>query len=116
MNSPAFLARPSCEVCGCNDRDTVLSKPFTDPAVLQFLNDYYGEAMSGPLLKSAPFEISKCRSCGFLWQQFILNDPGMSLLYGQWIDPDKSREKRAASELTLFKTYAREMMYIAMLT
>jgi len=107
-----FVCRPFCELCGGERQHVLLSKSFTDPSILQFLEQYYKGRIPRSILPSTPFEIVRCEQCGFLSQRWILNENGLRVLYSEWIDADVSHAKKtfAGAEVTL--GYVREVMTI----
>lgn len=111
----AFLYRPNCELCGSDKKNILLSKDFTEPAVWQFLEEYYEKRISKNNLKDGKYEIARCSNCGFIWQTHILNDKLMEKLYNVWISPEQSLNKKRYADITLFSQYAAEVQQISLL-
>ncbi len=89
-----FVSRSQCELCGNTHPTRLLSKPFTDPSVWGFIEQYYGRRVPIQALEGAAYEISQCPVCGFIWQRYILNDSGMQILYDEWILAENSLQKK----------------------
>jgi hypothetical protein len=116
MTLPAvgLTERPICNVCGSQDKTAMISRPFSDPSVWGFIENYYGGAVDASI-GNGIFEIDRCNRCGFLWQRYVLNHSGMQQLYGTWISSTGSLRKRLEGDAAFFAGYAREMMVIAKL-
>ncbi|HEX2621454.1 MAG TPA: hypothetical protein VHL11_14950, partial [Phototrophicaceae bacterium] len=97
-----FIERPACEICGAPEPETLYAKPFTDPAILPFLQRYYGGAVDAEMLTGATYQIAACRTCGLMWQRFVLDDAGMSALYDGWISAEESLKHKTQANLNLF--------------
>lgn len=110
-----FISRPDCEVCGSSQKSTLISKPFTAPAIWDFLERYYASRIDREALAGAPYEIARCQQCGFMWQTYILDDQWMEVLYSQWIAAAGSLDKKRQSELAVFANYAREVYTVGRL-
>jgi 2-polyprenyl-3-methyl-5-hydroxy-6-metoxy-1,4-benzoquinol methylase len=89
-----FISRPHCELCGCDHPAILLSKPYTDPAVWDFIQRYYAGRMDKAALEQATYQLARCRVCGFMWQVQILNSAGMVRLYDVWISAENSFQKK----------------------
>ena len=112
--STNFVHRPKCDLCGSDDNTTILlSKPFSDPAVWDFLEQYYEGRIRKVDLEGGSFKIAKCLACGFIWQSCILNDTVMDRLYSEWISADWSLDKKRYGDSSLFSGYARQVEIIA---
>lgn len=96
-----FVHREKCDVCGCKDHKILLSKPFVDSSVWDFLEKYYEGRIEKGDLEGGKYEIAKCSKCGFMWQVEILGDDLMDKLYGHWISSEKSLEKQQNDDDTL---------------
>lgn len=106
-----FIHRPFCELCGSQQTVSLLSFPFTGAPVWDFLEIYYEKRIPKTLLDGATYEISLCKTCGFLWQANILNDRWMGELYDQWISAEASLKKKQSG----LSVYRRQMETIAAL-
>ena len=72
--SESFVHRPTCELCGSDKKSILVSRQFTDPAIWDFLEQYYEARIDKDDLGAANYQIAKCLECGFIWQAYILND------------------------------------------
>ncbi len=89
-----FVYRDHCVVGDSTEKDELLSRPFTDPAVWRFLEIYYERRIQPEILSAAHYQIVKCSRCAFIWQASILNDHWMAELYDMWIGAADSLQKR----------------------
>ncbi len=80
-----------------------------------FLKSFYADRLDPNLLREQPFSICECKRCALVFQQFILNDRGMALLYSQWISAEASLRKRQTAKKKLFQKYAAEAEMISRL-
>ncbi len=76
---------------------------FSDERVWQFLDRYYEGRIPGEKVESDHYSIARCNSCALLFQEYILNDANMYLLYEEWISADDSLNKKQHAEISLFK-------------
>lgn len=88
---------------------------FSEPEVADFLREYYENRIDIAVLGDAKYEVVRCVECHFLWQKNVLNDRGITALYGDWISSDASKSKRADAAVNLLGAYAREVMSVARL-
>lgn len=110
-----FVQRTTCEVCGAKDSKLLISRPFKDPVIWEFLAEYYEGRLKKEDVGEAMFEVRECSVCDFVWQSFILDENGMKKLYEDWIGSESSQEKKLKAPLAFFMSYARDMERIAML-
>ncbi len=89
-----LIKRHACSLCGSTDKSSLLSKPFFDESVWNFLETYYENRIPKEIFKGEVFEIFKCQNCGFIWQAGHLNEALMSELYGSWISTKDSLAKK----------------------
>jgi 2-polyprenyl-3-methyl-5-hydroxy-6-metoxy-1,4-benzoquinol methylase len=111
-----FVTRGACEVCGSRHHDVLLTRDYSDPCVLQFLDEYYARRIPHGILAGADYRIVRCRDCGFVWQAQVLDGAGMCRLYDEWIDADESLRKKTMAPFSLYARYAAEMMAVYALT
>lgn len=109
-----FVERARCPTCG-SAGETLLSLPYADPRVGQFVSTYYEARVPLHEWPNLQFRIEACSRCALLWQRWIPDTAHMSLLYESWISPQHSLEKKTAANVSLFMAYAREMEAIAAL-
>jgi len=82
---------------------------FSDERVWQFLDRYYEGRIPRENLESDHYSIARCNSCALLFQENILNDANMYLLYEEWISAEDSLNKKQHAEISLFKGYILEL-------
>lgn len=61
------------------------------------------------------FRIVRCEQCHFIYQDRILDDDGMALLYGDWVDHRASLEKKRQGKAKLYRQYASQVQSITRL-
>ena len=104
----SFRSRHACPACESTRYAVKISKPFTDPQLSGFIQKYYGGNIPLKLLEKETFEIAEC-PCGFVWQTNVLNEAGMGLFYGDWIDPDASLNKRKFANVDYYLNLAKNL-------
>jgi 2-polyprenyl-3-methyl-5-hydroxy-6-metoxy-1,4-benzoquinol methylase len=82
---------------------------FSDERVWSFLNRYYEGKLPKDVVAADFFNVAKCDYCNLLFQEYILNDRNMYLLYEEWISPRKSLDKKRQADISIYKRYASEI-------
>ena len=95
--SYAFLHRESCPICEASNSQRLFEERFTEGETWRFICEYYSDRIPREALGKEVFTVSECSDCGFVYQENILDNEGMRVLYEEWIDPEKSRQKQRAS-------------------
>jgi SAM-dependent methyltransferase len=108
-----FYIRKSCPVCSSIEKKIIVSIPFTDDKVWCFLDDYYESRIPKNILVNGRYVVAQCRNCGLLFQEQVLTDDNLVLLYENWISAEDSLNKKLMADLNLFKKYAFEIEGIA---
>lgn len=103
-----FQSRTACPACESPHFRALWSAGFHQQPVAGFLQSFYGHRIDSDKLASQPFNICLCQQCELIFQQHILNDDGMRLLYSEWIDAAASLRKRQLAKSKLFRKYAGE--------
>ena len=106
--SLGFVERSTCQVCGSSGPAELLSVPFTDARIFDFIGAYYGDRISHSDLEGHSYQISRCTRCGFIWQRWVLDEPGMEFLYSVAIDADESASKRSAPPFSSYLRWINE--------
>ncbi len=89
-----FLNRISCPICESKNIISLLKRNFKDKEFETFLklepcySQKFWEAVSSGVLNEQCFNIVRCEDCSFIFQKFVLNNPGMELLYDKWLDSE----------------------------
>jgi len=89
-----MIYRNSCPLC--NSNDIVNYKKIRSSELEKFITDYYNKES---YIKLKPFldefiNYMKCNNCNLIFQQNILDDDGMAILYEEAIDSEQSLQKR----------------------
>jgi len=109
-----FYTRKGCPVCASpgagsgSDTTRLHTASFSDPVLRDFLDRFYQGRINLDMLAEYDFELAECKQCKLVFQQHLLNEQGMQLLYDEWIDPEKSLLKRQQGKAKLFRKYAAE--------
>ena len=74
-----------------------------------FLEDFYRGRLDTDLLRQASYRLLQCDQCELLYQSEILNQSGMALLYEDWVDHQKSLQKKRRAGTKLYSQYAGQM-------
>ncbi len=110
-----FKKIEKCSLCESPRNKILISRPFNDPSVKTFLDDYYNNSIEDKYLEGVNYEIAECLNCGFIWQVYILNDELMGNLYDDWIDKKDSLRGKKEADISLFHDYSQEMIIISKL-
>lgn len=114
-----FVKRENCPVCDAKDLEILIEKKIRDKDFMKFieLEPTYKEAFyrdfNMGVLDDQVFKVAKCRNCKFIFQQFVLNEMGMSKLYSEWMDHSavmtvNNRQNRTLSD----QKYAERINYV----
>ena len=93
-NNTIMNVRESCPLCNNGSRIKKILK--VDQNFENFINSYYGDGGFKTISQYVDNAItySQCIQCKLIYQQNILSDKGMFVLYEKLIDPEKSLKKR----------------------
>lgn len=86
--------RTECPVCQSRDFISLRSMEVSDPPLGEFLAGYYKGRLPLDRLQGWTYVLSECRSCGLVFQQQVLDDQGLSILYEEILDAEASLRKR----------------------
>jgi len=95
MTKKLLKVRLTCPVCSNCEHEEIINLPLNDSKIISFqkLEKFYSESFMTEyptnLSSDFCFKIVKCKNCGFHYNEHILNDMGMSLLYNVWLDQNK---------------------------
>lgn len=107
--SKNFIKRNLCPCCESSSTKIIHSVCFSDEKIWSFLNSYYEGRLPREMMESDYFNVARCNNCGLLFQEYVLNDSNMYLLYEEWISPEKSRDKKLFADISLYKQCAIEV-------
>lgn len=107
--SENFVKRNACPCCGSHSYNVIHSVNFSDEKIWPFLNSYYEGRIPKKTVEADQYNIARCNDCDLLFQEYILNDCNMFLLYEKWISARKSLDKKKFTGVGLYKNYALEI-------
>jgi 2-polyprenyl-3-methyl-5-hydroxy-6-metoxy-1,4-benzoquinol methylase len=111
-----FIQRKICPVCNGNQFHTLLSIPFTNSAVFSFITTYYKGNIPEEIFFDVDFKLQACLSCDLIFQENILSEENMFLLYEKWISSDTSLKKRLKASFDFFSAQSASIQSIIKLT
>jgi 2-polyprenyl-3-methyl-5-hydroxy-6-metoxy-1,4-benzoquinol methylase len=111
LQSFGFIERSSCPACQSKEFNTIYELPPGSSVISKYLNNFYKEqgGIDLSLLKDWPYRLSECRSCTLVFQQVILNDYAMEVLYERWINPVITFEESKKHELSYYLNLIEEI-------
>ena len=112
---PGFRARDRCPVCDARERRELCAIRFDDPRMAEFLDGFYRRRLPLDALQGAVYRVVACGRCQFVFQDPVLDDSGMQLLYEHWIDDARSLARKQAAERILARRYAGQLRSLAAL-
>jgi 2-polyprenyl-3-methyl-5-hydroxy-6-metoxy-1,4-benzoquinol methylase len=111
-----FLQREVCPLCQTSGQSQELphqsrSQPLSDLAfdespLAPFLEQFYGGRLKPDNLCDGRYRIRRCGQCEFIYQDMILDDNGMQLLYQDWVDQAGSLKKKQNASCERLRQYA----------
>lgn len=93
QRSLRFVRRELCPVCGCADPRRVYEKSFQEEPIRRYLDTWYRGRVPVSQLRDGAYVVMECPACGLLYQRDVLDDDGLALLYGTWINADASAKR-----------------------
>jgi 2-polyprenyl-3-methyl-5-hydroxy-6-metoxy-1,4-benzoquinol methylase len=111
-----FVTRENCPACGNGNLTELCEIEFSHHSIADYLQQFYQGRIQQELLNDHLYTVCECQHCRLVFQQHILNDTGMELLYGRWISAEQSLRKRQQGKAKLFRKYAAECETIARIT
>ena len=107
--SISFEVRDLCPLCRAENSSTLCSIPYSDKRLTAFLSEFYARRIDTATLASGEYRIKQCDSCGFIYQEQVLNEAGGAALYGEWIDNQSSLQKKQTAKARLFRQYSGQL-------
>lgn len=104
--------RPVPEWAAPAEASILLDLPFTDARLGDFLSAYYAGRIDLAALGDARYQLRCAPDSGLVWQAWILDDAGMALLYGDWVDQQASARKKQRASLSEARRAARQVELI----
>lgn len=96
--TPLFLRRTACPVCGARDTTVLYSAPYTEPPVRDHVLSHYRKqgTVSFERLEGVDFTVRDCGGCGLIFQEMAPEGDMLRTVYDEFIDPDRLREHEEA--------------------
>lgn len=106
-----FIERAACPACTGKSLRTIYELPAGSPVISKYLHDFYKDqgGIDLALLKDWPYRLSECQSCTLVFQQVILNDYAMEVLYERWINPVITLEESKKHDLHYYLNLVEEI-------
>lgn len=104
-----------CALCGSRSFETLISKPYAESPLSEFIDSYYDGRVPASVLAGARFELARCGRCRFVWQIQQLDPAHTELLYSEWISPHESLKKKEHADIALPSGYCRQIELISRL-
>lgn len=92
--SENFRKRDVCPVCESSNKESILSVSFADERVWLYLDVFFRGRVPKKIVENDQYTVVRCTNCYLLYQEHILNDRNMNLLYEEWISPEESLRKK----------------------
>jgi SAM-dependent methyltransferase len=110
MTSQYFRARTQCPACKDSAGSVVYERKFLQEPVIRFLELKFRPEVIGHF-DGLSYRLTKCKNCGLIYQQQVLTDEGLALLYNKWLFEGDS-ETIERSEMKDFIRYGQEVLKI----
>jgi len=88
-----LLKREACPVCRFTDTRVIYQRMFAEDPVREYLCRWYRGKPPIARFGDSEYVVMECPSCGLLFQRDVLDDEGLALLYGSWINPEASAQR-----------------------
>lgn len=106
---PGFVRRESCPLCRSTAQRVLCDLGYDDARLSAFIERFYGGRIAPSQLVAGRYRVVACGQCDFVYQDPILDDAGMRMLYRDWIDQAASLRKKQQAGTGLFRQYAGQM-------
>ncbi len=110
-----FVQRGACPLCQSKHSQALCELGYDEPELKAFIASFYQGRISKSALSQGRYRVVKCTSCGFIYQDPILGDKGMQLLYHDWVDQERSLQKKKNATAKLYQQYAGQMKTLSQL-
>ena len=116
MSNQYFETRQSCPTCECKDSRLIYECGFLSEPVKTFLDLKLNPDVQEHF-RGESYILRKCEHCDLIYQERILNEVGMSMLYNKWLFEGDEEQglKSEATTLNRFIMYSQELLTIATL-
>ena len=82
---------------------------YDEPDLKAFIARFYQGRIGDTTLLRGRYRVVKCNHCEFIYQAPILGDKGMQMLYHDWVDQERSLQKKKNAPVKLYQQYAGQM-------
>src|SRR4030095_13298231 len=109
-----FIQRQHCPLCQSSGVKELIRRTTSDKDLVNYIKleptfkENFFKDFNDGLMDDQIFSVLKCLGCGFIFQQYILNDQGMVRLYTDWMDQLIVEEVYGQSDAALVKKYQLE--------
>jgi SAM-dependent methyltransferase len=110
-----FVQREACPLCRSGPSRVMCDLGYDEPGLKAFIERFYQGRIGGTTLLQGRYRVVKCGQCGFLYQDPILGDKGMQLLYHDWVDQEHSLQKKRNAGAKLYLKYAGQIQTLSRL-
>jgi len=104
-----FVEREACPLCRSPQKNSLCDLGYDEAELAAFIERFYGNRVAPAQLLAGRFRVVACAHCGLIYQDPILDDDAMRLLYQRWVDQDASLRKKQDAGAGLFRQYAGQM-------
>ena len=110
-----FLRRETCPLCQSGKSKILCDLGYDEPALKTFIERFYQGRIGDTTLLQGRYRVVKCGQCGFVYQDPILAEKGMQLLYHDWVDQERSLQKKKNATAKLYLKYAGQIKTLSRL-
>ena len=110
-----FVHREGCPLCSSMSQQTLIDLAFDEAPLAPFLEGFYAGRLAPAELANGRYRIQRCNECGFIFQDRVLDQAGMQLLYQDWVDQATSLQKKQTAQAKFSGQYAGQVKTLARL-
>lgn len=108
-----LIKRNYCPICKSKKKiKTLFSKPYNDPKIKNFLDNYYRNNKLNKILKNFDYTLQKCKKCNLIYQQNIADKKLNYELYNNIISSKESFEKKMKVKKNSLRAYKKDVILI----
>ena len=104
-----FVHRQACPLCRSKTARQLCDLAFDRAPLAPFLQGFYGGRLNPGLLSGGRYQVLYCRGCDFIYQDPILDNDAMLLLYQEWVDQVASLDKKKNMGASRCRQYAGQL-------
>ncbi len=106
-----FVKRLVCPACEKSEFKDLYSRPYTDPVIRKYLDEFYGSqgGVEFEYINDAEYILKECTTCSLIFQEYIPNDFLMNKLYEEWIDPQIALRGQKEHSLSYYRKLSMEV-------